>query len=308
MNTRLAYVINPAAAAGRTPARWQTARTELWRRGLAGAEFVPPTAHDGVDLARRAAADADVLVAVGGDGTVSEVASGLLQAGAPARLAILPLGTANDLASQLGIRTLTAAIDLIPNGQTRTIDAIEVRCSQNPSTPVRHALSFVCLGFAGEVLRQTTPAIKRWFGPRWCYSVGFLRALASCRRPNVRVRADQATFRGRWLHICAGNLEWAGGGIMRLSPGAQCADGLFDVCLIEAMPRLAIAWHFPKLLGGSFVRHPRARYFRGTQLVLETETPETIHIDGDMAGFTPAHLCIRPRCLHLLAPSGTGHS
>lgn len=308
MNTRLAYVINPAAAAGRALARWQTARTRLWRRGLAGAEFVPRAAHDGLELARRAAADADILVAVGGDGTVSEVASGLLQAGAPARLAILPLGTANDLASQLGIRTLNAAIDLIPDGQTRTIDAIEVQCPQDPSTPIRHALSFVCLGFAGEVLRQTTPAIKRWFGPRWCYSIGFLRALASYRHPNVRVRADHAAFRGRWLHICAGNLEWAGGGLMRLSPGAECADGRFDVCLIEAMPRLAIAWHFPKLLGGSFVKHPRARYFRGTHLVLETEAPEPIHIDGDMAGLTPAHLSIRPRCLNLLAPSSTDHS
>ncbi|HNU99723.1 MAG TPA: diacylglycerol kinase family lipid kinase [Verrucomicrobiota bacterium] len=308
MNTRLAYVINPAAASGRAVARWQTARTDLWRRGLAGAEFVPRAAHDGVELARRAAADADILVAVGGDGTVSEVASGLLRAGAPARLAILPLGTANDLASQLGIRSLNGAIDLLPNGQTRRIDAIEVRCAQGPSNPVRHALSFVCLGFAGEVLRQTTPAIKRWFGPRWCYWIGFLRALATYRHPNVRVQADQTAFHGRWLHICAGNLEWAGGGIMRLSPGAQCADGLFDVCLIEAMPPPAIAWHFPKLLGGSFVKHPRARYFQGTELVLETEAPEPIHIDGDMAGRTPAHLSIRPRCLHILAPPSAGHS
>ncbi len=301
MARRVAYIVNPAAAAGRALARWEAARAALWRRGLAGTECMTGEPGAGLDMARRAASEADLLVAVGGDGTVSEVAGGLLQSRACAQLAILPLGTGNDVASQLGIRTVQGAIDLIAGGQPRLMDAIAVRCPPDQSEPNRHALSFVSLGFADELLRRTTPAVKRWFGPRWCYSIGFLRALATYHPPAVRVRADALTFEGRWLHICAGNLEWAGGGAMRLSPGALGDDGQFDVCLIEAMPRLATAWHFPKLLRGSFIGNPRARYFRGARLVLETDTPVPIQIDGDAAGHTPARLDIWPRCLPVLA-------
>jgi len=85
------------------------------------------------------------------------------------------------------------------------IDAIEVRYVERAGPTLRHALSFAAVGFAGELLRQTTPRIKKWFGPRWCYSVGFLRALATYRSPQVRIQTDAAAFSGRWLHICAGN-------------------------------------------------------------------------------------------------------
>jgi YegS/Rv2252/BmrU family lipid kinase len=241
-------------------------------------------------------------VAVGGDGTVSEVASGLLEIPRATRLAILPLGTGNDIASQLGIRTVPQAITALEGNLSRRLDVIEVHQCEGGRRTVRCALCFASVGFAGELLRQTTPAIKRWFGQRWCYSVGFLRALATYRPPLVRVQTDGGAFCGRWLHLCAGNLEWAGGGAMRLSPGARCDDGLFDICLIEAMSRLATASHFPKLIRGTFVGHPRVRYFRGTQLSLDTDHPLPLQLDGDLIGTTPARFVLRPACLPVLAP------
>jgi YegS/Rv2252/BmrU family lipid kinase len=299
---RIGYIVNPAAAAGRALPRWHAARAELWRRGLAGPEHLCGKPGDGIAQARNLAATADVMVAIGGDGTVSEVASGLLQSRAAACLAILPFGTGNDIASQVGVRTLAQAMDLLAHGQPRLMDAIEVQYLDETGPTIRHALCFASIGFAGELLRQTTPAIKRWFGQRCCYSVGFLRALATYRPPQVRVQTEAAAFAGRWLHICAGNLERAGGGAMRLSPGARCDDGQLDICLIEAMSRLATAWHFPKLLRGTFVGHPRVRYFPGTQLVLETNHPVPLQLDGDLIGTTPARFCLQPARLPVLIP------
>lgn len=300
MGRRLAYVLNPAAAAGRALNRWAALREPLRQRGLHGREFLSTRPGDAVALATQAAREADLVVAVGGDGTVSEVANGLLRSGAPAPLAILPLGTGNDIAAQLGIRTPAEALELLDHGQVRRIDAIRMLPPGDGDHVRTYALSFVSVGFAGELLRQTTPTVKRWCGPRWCYSVGFLRALATYQAPHVRIQADSGVFDGRWLHIGVGNFEWAGGGAMRLSPGARCDDGEFDVCLVEAVSRCEAAWHFPKLLRGTFVGHRRVRYFRSRELILESRQPETLQVDGDLRGDTPVRLTLQARCLPVL--------
>jgi len=303
MVRRVGYILNPSAAAGRAAAQWEAAKAELWRRGLAGPVYVTRGCGDGLERAREQAANVEVLVAVGGDGTVSEVASGLLQRQAVCQLAILPVGTGNDIASQLGLRTVAQAIAVLAGTRLRRIDVIEVQHTEGGRPVVRHALCFASIGFAGELLRWTTPVVKRWFGPRWCYSVGFLRALAAYHPSPVRVQTDAGAFCGRWLHLCAGNFEWAGGGAMRLSPGARCDDGLLDLCLIEAMSGLATAWHFPKLLRGTFVGHPCARYFRSTQVSLDADGHLPLQLDGDLIGSTPARFVVRPGCLPILTPS-----
>lgn len=303
MPGRVCCIVNPAAAGGQARERWTTARAALRRAGFILEERFTEAQGDGIRLARAAAADFDHLVAAGGDGTVAEVASGLIQSGAPASLALMPMGTGNDVATQLGIRSCDTAVDvLVAGGPPRQLDAIEVRSSEGGREVVRHALLFAAVGFAGELLRQTTPRVKRWFGPRFCYSVGFLRALASYRPPEVRVETDDERFAGRWLHVCAGNSAWAGGGAMHLSPGARWDDGALDLCLIQALSRAATAVQFPKLVRGTFVGHPAVRYFRGTRLAIATDEPIPLQLDGDLVGSTPATFSIRPGAVRILAP------
>lgn len=304
MNGRVCCIVNPAAAGGQGRERWVTIRNALRRAGFTVEERFTEAPGEGLQFARAAAASFPQLVAAGGDGTVAEVASGLIQSGASTSLALIPTGTGNDVATQLGIRSIDAAIALLGGGggQLRRLDAIEARSLEGGREVVRHALLFAAVGFAGELLRQTTPRVKRWFGPRFCYSVGFLRALMSYRPPEVQVEADDQRFTGRWLHVCAGNSEWAGGGAMHLSPGARWDDGALDLCLIPAMSRLATAAHFPKLIRGTFVGHPAVRYFRGTRLAITADQPIPLQLDGDLVGTTPATFSLRPGAVSILAP------
>lgn len=305
MARRIAYIVNPAAAAGRAAARWADLQPRLARLGLSGNAVYTREPNHAAGLAQASAAEGmDLVVAVGGDGTVREVASGTLAAGGQVPVALIPLGTGNDFARQMGLGDVPGAIAALHRGQTRRVDAIVVSCREDGVPWTRHALVFAAVGFAGELLRWTTARVKRWFGSRLCYSVGFARALATYRAPAAVVRTDAAQFTGRWLHIGAGNAEWAGGGALRMSPGAHWDDGQLDICLIEAMSRAAIVWNFPKLVRGTFVGHPRVQYFRGERLEIVTERPEPLLLDGDQAGCTPATLAIRPRCLAVVAPPG----
>jgi YegS/Rv2252/BmrU family lipid kinase len=255
-----------------------------------------------VELARQLSDRFDVIVAAGGDGTMNEVVTGaLLAGGKPPTLGVVPMGTGNDVAGLVGITTLEDAVEALARGDARTMDAIEVQCTES-GRPLRHfALMHAAVGFASELVKQTTPAVKRLFGPSLCYSVGLLRALWRLRSPRMRVWADGQETHARLFHVCAGNSEWAGGGMMRLSPGAKIDDGQFDICLVEELGRLETLRHLPRLFKGTHVTHPKVRYFRGRTLRVEADPPSGLMLDGDLIGHTPATFEIRPAAIRILA-------
>jgi diacylglycerol kinase (ATP) len=303
MARRIAYILNPTAAGGRAREVWAGIERELRRRGLGGEALWTEGRDQAADLAQaHATSGADLVVAVGGDGTVRAVASGVIAAGGRVPLGVIPLGTGNDFARQAGVGQMDQAVAALEGGRSRRLDAIEVACIDRGQPRVSHALVFASVGFGGELLRWTTPRVKRWFGPRWCYSVGFLRALATYQAPQAVVRVAGAEYAGRWLHLCAGNAEWAGGGGMRLSPGARWDDGRLEVCLVEAMSRLATVWNFPKLVRGTFAGHPRVRYFQGDRLTIDAAHPQPLQLDGDTFGETPATLAVKPGCVAVVMP------
>jgi YegS/Rv2252/BmrU family lipid kinase len=306
MSSRALLIRNPASAG----ARAQAERLARLVRGLAEAGIeteVRLTEHRGhaVDLARQAAGSVELVIAAGGDGTVHEVASGLVAAGANTPLALAPFGTGNDIAHLLGITGDEAALGAVRRPAPVALDTIEVSWLEGGVTCRRHALLFGGTAFASELLRQTTPGVVRTFGPRLCYSVGFFRALATFRAPTLRVR----TAAGEWVQpngvlALAGNSPHAGGRMMRIGPGASLTDGQLEFTLIEAVGRLELALQFGRLLRGTHVRHPRVRFFRGTWMELEADPPQPLAIDGEVVGMTPARFEVRPRSLTVLGAAG----
>lgn len=300
---RTLVLVNPAAAAGRAGRALGAIRESLHSLGLDATFRTSETPGHAVDLA-RAAADTgrfDVIVAAGGDGTVREVASGILGSAHPRTpLGILPLGTGNDFARVAGAADLPAALQTLSRGRVRALDAIEVTRLAAGRSSVTHALSFAAVGLAADVVRLTTPAVKRWFGPRLCYSVGFLRALARFRAVRATAVCDDREIRGDFLLICAGNTSHAGGGMMHLSPGAVPHDGALNITLIRATHRAEVLVQFLRLLRGTHVRHRRATYVTGGNVAVATEFPADVQLDGDIVGSTPARFRVLPAALQLL--------
>lgn len=302
MRRRVLVLVNPAAASGRTFAVVRRTLAALESHGFTGRQAHSEQGGHLTELARELAASCDLLLAAGGDGTVREVASGLLSSPATETvLGVLPVGTGNDFATQLGMAEPESALQALVEGQVRALDVIEVRHGRGAAATVDHALLFAATGFAVEVLRRTSPRVKRLFGRRFSYSVGFFRALLGFRTPTMTVDAEGKAWTGPVFHVGAGNAEWAGGGAMRLSPGARMDDGQLELCRIEALGRLEVLRCFPMLLRGTFPRHPKVRYFQGREMTVVSEPALPLALDGDVVGQTPATLRVRAGALRVVA-------
>jgi diacylglycerol kinase (ATP) len=303
---RALVVLNPTAAAGRAARELERLQPALPSKGIAAVVQTSMAAGHAVELA-RAGADSgtfEVIVAAGGDGTAREVASGVLGSTAPdTPVAVLPFGTGNDLAHVAGTASISVAWQAIAAGVVQPMDAIAVTCEIGGRTGTTHAMSFAAVGLAADVVRHTTPTVKRWFGPRLCYSVGFFRALARYRPVAATVECDGRRFDGDFLLICAGNTTHAGGQIMHLSPGADARDGELNLSLIRAATRLEVALQFIRLLRGTHIRHRRASYFLGRMTEVRTARPAEVQLDGDIVGLTPASFRILPGALRLVVGS-----
>lgn len=302
MPKRIGFIINPAAAAGQSSARWAALQERFRQDGVEGKSRFTLRPGDAVQFAQELGRECDVVVAVGGDGTFFEVASGLLLDGAAhAQLGVVPLGTGNDSARQFGIHDPTQARQALRGARAMNVDAIRIGCQAQGTKVARHALLFAGVGILSEVLEQTTPGVKRVFGRRLSYPVGALRALASCVAPRMRVVCDGQAREQRFLLVCASNCEFSGGG-MRLAAGARMDDGLLNVNVCETLGRVAAAALLWKIWRGHRPTHPKLRYFTARTVTVEADPPITVAADGELIGQTPAQFEVVPQALKILVP------
>ena len=299
---RILLIANPASGQHRGERRLAQASERLASLGHAVTATLTESAGHATRLAKSNAPDFEIIAALGGDGTVNEVANGLMavEPGERPTLATLPVGTGNDVALTYGLAHFESAIDALAKGSTRTLDVIRVQLMRDGKSVTRHALLFVAAGFAAEVIRKTGPRVKRIFGRRFSYSVGLFRALASFRAPEFSVKWDGGETAGRMFQVCAGNTEFAAGGVMRISPGARPDDGLLNISLVDALGRLQIVRRFPSILSGRYVEDERVDYFTGKRLEIDAVPPAELQADGDIIGTTPATIELLPGALQLV--------
>ena len=301
---RILLIANPASGQHRGERRLAQASERLASLGHAVTATLTESAGHATRLAKSNAPDFEIIAALGGDGTVNEVANGLmaLEPGERPALATLPLGTGNDVALTFGLAHFETAIGALSNGSTRTLDVIRVQLIRDGKPVTRHALLFVAAGFAAEVIRKTGPRVKRIFGRRFSYSVGLFRALASFRAPEFTVKWNGQEKQETMFQVCAGNTEFAAGGVMRISPGALPDDGLLNISLVGSLGRLQIIRQFPSILSGRYVENERVDYFTGKRLEIDAVPSVEIQADGDIIGTTPATIDLLPDALRLITP------
>lgn len=300
--SRMGFIVNPAAGAGRGHARWEEFKLRFPPSNVEEKVVFTSRPGEAVRLAQELARECDVVVAVGGDGTFFEVASGILLAGSETvRMGLVPLGTGNDTAILCGLGDTALARQALTRGQTRACDVIRICCREAASGVTRYSLLYASVGIIGEVLKRVTPRVKRVFGRRLAYPVGALRAIWKYRAPQMRVTCDGQSWEKRFLLLCASNAELSGGG-MRLAPDAKMDDGLLDVNLAETVSRRAAAVLIWRMSRGRRISHPRLRYFNARTVAVEADPPIEVQADGEIIGQTPAQFEVMPRALRVLVP------
>lgn len=299
---RIGFIVNPVAGAGRGQARWTGLRNQFCQDGVKEKLLFTSQPGDGVRYAQDLGRECDVVVAVGGDGTLFEVASGLLLSGATnTLLGIVPLGTGNDAACLCGINDVEQARLALRGERTKALDVIRIQCQRRGMPLTRHALLYGGVGITSEVANRTTPRVKRIFGQRLAYPVGALRAIWSYTASRMRVTCDGQTWENRFLLVCASNGELSGGG-MKLAPGARMDDGLLNVNVCEAVGRWAAVRLLWRVCRGRHITHRKVRYLTARTLTVEPDLPLDVEADGEFVGQTPVHFEAMPGALQVLIP------
>jgi len=295
------FLVNPAAENGGVGRRWPELAHRAASLGLQGDALFSERPAQLTQLARQAAEDgADLLVAVGGDGTVNEVANGI--AGLDVELAVIPRGTGWDFVRTYGIpRKLEPAVEVALQGRTREIDLGRARYRSWGGTE-REALfaNIASAGMSGAIAKRANETSKA-LGGKASYLWATLAVFSRWRSDEVRVWVDGKEHAGRMHDVVVANGRYFGGG-MKICPEAEPDDGLFDVLLIGDLTKRDLLLTLPKTYRGRHLPHPKATVLRGSQVEIETPEPLPVELDGEQPGMTPAGFEIVPRALRLRVP------
>ncbi len=237
----------------------------------------------GVDLARQAAeAGYDAVAAAGGDGTVSDVMNGLMQAQNPAvRLGVIPVGSGNDLAWSAGIpQDVTAAVQRVFTGRPVKIDLAYV---ENEYGDGRFADNNIGVGFDAAVVIETETITRLRGFPM--YFLAVLRAiLFYFNTPRLQMRFDDETVTQEALFVAFGLGRRHGGGFL-ITPDARHDDGLIDTCTVAPVSRPTMLQMLLKVMKGTHVASPYVTMRQNKKIIIKSDTPLPIHVDGEMFAY-----------------------
>jgi len=248
---------------------------------------------DATRLAREAVEQGlDLVCAIGGDGTVNETINGL--AGAEVPLAIVPTGTVNVLAMELGIPLeLPDAVKLLEVG---TVSWIDLGLAGD-----RYFALMAGVGMDAAVVASLNPVLKKAFKEA-AFAVQGLANYLTKEEPLIRVTTAERTVEGYFAVF--GNSSNYGGGF-GITPLADMRDGLLDVCVLKDKSFLSTIWYWSAALINAHIKHPKVEYFRteAAEIVTVEEGKEVlVQTDGEMAGKLPLTCRVVPRSLHVVVP------
>lgn len=287
-------ILNPAAhseKAGRLPERIREISGDVEMR----MSTMPGEAEQ---IARNAVAEGfSTIVAAGGDGTINEVMNGIMSAGGKdVTLGILPVGTMNVFAVELGIpiNALEKAWEIIMNGEVRYLD-LPICSSEGVE---RCFVQLAGVGLDAEVVRRTTRESKKALGP-----LSYLLSLAQVagqKPPPITIKSHDGVLR-TGSFVLLGNGRFYGGPFTMFRQGSPM-DGLLDVLVFQSQSPWDLLRYMHAILIGQHTELKDVEYLQTSYLELSSEEPVPYELDGEMVGYLPLTFSLRPAALPVLAP------
>jgi diacylglycerol kinase (ATP) len=295
---RAAVIFNPFAGGGRGGAVTSAVERGLVKRGLEVELHATRYPKDAMAIAREYADQADIIVAVGGDGTINEVANGMACAGdavsTTATLGIVPAGTVNVLALELGLPfQVERACNVIAGGKTVSLDLGRVNG--------RRFVLMTGAGIDALTVRNIDLRAKKRFRELAFVGTGLKTGFVE-RPPAFLVRANGEEHRATFF--VAGNSRYYGGRF-GITPSADPTDGVLDLLLFTGTTRSSLAVFWMEVPSGLHLRNRHVTYLRGQRADLAPcEDKDVIwyQTDGELAGRLPAVVEIDPHALNVFVP------
>lgn len=309
---RVVVIANPKSQGGALGRRWAELANEI-RRELPFEEALTTGPGDATRLAREAVrSGAEIVTAVGGDGTINEVINGWFEDGAPlatsAALAVLPFGTGGDFVRTTGVpKDFPKAVKVLAAGVRKRIDAGRLDfTTRTGGTGVRMFANIASFGMSGMTDRLVNESKKR-LGGRLAFFTASARAMWSFDNQRVRLTFDDRAADASELTIntvAVANGRFFGGG-MKVAPEAELDDGLFDVVALGDMSMGDFVLRSRRLYAGTHLTMPKVSHRRAASVRAEPVDREQIcelDVDGETPGILPATFRNLPRALDLIVP------
>ena len=299
---RTVFLVNPASDNGATGRRWPEIANRAATAGLTGEALLSERPGELTELARRAADEGgQLLVVVGGDGTVNEVVNGLAGREGP-ELAVIPRGTGRDFVRTYGIpHKLDDALRTVRDGRTREIDVGRARFRSWQGEPAEwYFANIASAGMSGAIAKRANETSKA-LGGKVSYFWATFAVFSRWRTSELTVTVGAETRRARMHDVVVANGRYFGGGMM-ICPEAEPDDGVFDVLLIGNLTKRDLLLTLPKTYRGKHLPHPKAELLRGPAVEIEAAEPLPVELDGEQPGTTPARFEIIPSALRLRVP------
>ena len=306
-------IINPSSASGSTGEAWPRVasdlRSEFGAFQTAFTKVRGDAAAIAADAARRGIS---LIIACGGDGTVSEVANGILSSGKDAELGILPSGTGGDFRRSLAIPSNSrAAAQILRNGRTRRIDVGRISfVDHDGAEAMRYFVGVTSCGLSTKVIEHVKaggpdwlPAnTPRWLGGRISFGASLLRTAMRTEATRLLVQLDDARERHLLVAtLCIANARYFGGG-MKIAPEAKLADGKFDVVGVGDLGAMKLLTSAPRVYRGSHLSMPEVSHALARKVTVrpaERDTTVDLEVDGELPGRLPATFQIIPEALRV---------
>jgi len=299
-------IVNPRSGGGLSERGWAALVAPL-TDGLGPFEsrFTEAPGHARVLAHDEARAGRRLVIAFGGDGTISEVADGLVAAGGQAEMGVIPRGTGGDFRRTLGLgKELFAAAERVRKGVPRSVDVGRIRyVAHDGSEATRHFVNVASFGFSSVVARRANDASKR-LGGRMSFLAAVVRSLLTYDNAEVTVSVDGGEARRMTVLLAAvGNGRFFGGG-MKICPEARLDDGCFDLVAVGDLGRLEVLAKIHRIYSGDHlamkeVRSVRCRALRVAPAESAVEIP--VEVDGETPGRLPASFEILEGALRIRA-------
>lgn len=306
-------IVNPKSAGGSTELRWAKIASDLATHlGPFEVEFTLRPQH-AIELAKSAAESGrKFIIACGGDGTINEVANGILQSGKDAELGVLPSGTGGDFRRTLGMpSTARECAKGLRDGTTRKIDVGKVSFKDhNGQDTQRYFLNVSSFGLSAAINDRVKGLDLGWvpfdlIRGKAKYAVSTLQEVMDIDTTTVRVKIDDTEETNiQTLNFCIANSRYFGGG-MKIAPDAKLNDGVFDIVNIGDIKTLKILLNAYKLYNGTHLELKEVKHTYAKRLeITPFNSGEEVHIetDGELPGRLPAVYEVVPEALKVRVP------
>lgn len=299
-------VVNPSSSGGKTARRHEHIVQEL-RKRLKGDVTVFTTAKslDATHSTRTAIADgADLIVSIGGDGTIHEVVNGFVESGKiinpTCQLGIVSSGTAVDSARGFGVDKTTALqIEAVCGSRSRLVDLGRVSFTDAGGIRSEQVFLNECSQGIPAVVVQRFQAHHKWMGGFLGFGITAVATVARLREQLITVEIDGKHFVTDYLlGIVVANGAFAGGG-MHFAPKSKVDDGLLDVVIIHKQSIPSRLINFPRIYFGTHVNLSWISYVKGSSMKISSADVVPVEADGEFLGYLPCSIDVLPATLLL---------